>query len=288
MTPERKRGTSPVSISGRRGDLVLRAYEGIGKRILSGQFLPGQRLSQDYLSQHLGIGRTPLREALRLLEGDGLVVSTANAGVTVARPQLDHTEQLYAIRFLVEPPVVSALVDDFSTADLEEMDERLAEMEAHTRHRHNFQQAHLAFHLVALKRYGEAMEALVLKLYRRVEWHQRIYMSTPRAPEDFIALDRALLQALRDRSADETRALLQLHLLDAALGIVLDVEPDHRFGPLLAAASGSGVTIDTVDGGIIRTLARIDRVDGSPVTVETANLYYVPGAPDRRRRTRKA
>ena len=98
---DRSRGRSPTE---RPGDTVGRAYTRLLELILEGTYLPGRRLSQHELSQQVGVGRTPLREALRLLEADGFVVSTANRGVAVAPAELGSAEELYAVfRELVWP-----------------------------------------------------------------------------------------------------------------------------------------------------------------------------------------
>jgi DNA-binding GntR family transcriptional regulator len=256
----------------RRGDLVSRAYGDLRELILQGHYLPGRRLSQKQLADELAIGRTPLREALRLLEADGYVVSTANRGVTVAAAAVANTEELYAIRLLLEPPMVAGLVEEFTDAELREMEDHLGEMERAAQRHRDFQAAHLDFHLVAIERYGEEMARLVLALHRRVFWHQRVYMSRPRVPEDFVSIDRALLDALEARDAAAVRAALEFHLLDAALGLVLDVEPDHRFGPLLVAAHGLGLAIDHLDDGRIERPAVLRREGPPALALSTSNL----------------
>src|SRR5579871_4795611 len=89
-----------------RGGRVAIAYDRLRELIIGGSYFPGQRLTQTELSEALGIGRTPLREALRMLEADGYLVSVANRGVTVSAVGLGSTEELYAVRLLVEPPLI--------------------------------------------------------------------------------------------------------------------------------------------------------------------------------------
>jgi DNA-binding GntR family transcriptional regulator len=64
--------------------LVALAAESIRKMILSGALAPGERLIEERLTAQLGISRPPLREALRLLQNDGLVVTRPRHGSTVA------------------------------------------------------------------------------------------------------------------------------------------------------------------------------------------------------------
>src|ERR687893_1334463 len=64
--------------------LVHLAADAIRKMILSGAYAPGERLIEERLTEQLGISRPPLREALRLLQNDGLVVTRPRYGSTVA------------------------------------------------------------------------------------------------------------------------------------------------------------------------------------------------------------
>ena len=84
-------GTSEVvAAGGRRPDkrlhapsLVLLAAEAIRKMILAGEYAPGDRLLEERLTAELAISRPPLREALRLLENDGLITTLPRRGSTV-------------------------------------------------------------------------------------------------------------------------------------------------------------------------------------------------------------
>ena len=66
-------------------DLAARAYDGIREAILNASFEPGQPLQESYLADWLGIGRTPVREAIKRLQSEGLVESLPSRGVVVAQ-----------------------------------------------------------------------------------------------------------------------------------------------------------------------------------------------------------
>ncbi len=78
------------------------AYQRIVAEIRAGTLLPGDRLTETDLAQRLGISRTPVREAIRQLEADGLVVHTPRLGATIRT--LDHAEisELYDMRAVLE------------------------------------------------------------------------------------------------------------------------------------------------------------------------------------------
>ena len=76
--------------------------EQLRQKITRGEFLPGQRLSEQALSDSLGISRNTLREVFRMLIADGLVKHAPNRGVFVAIPSLASIVDIYRVRRLIE------------------------------------------------------------------------------------------------------------------------------------------------------------------------------------------
>ena len=70
--------------------------------IMSGTFKPGQRLVERELCEMTGVSRPSIREALRLLEADGLVTTVAHRGPVVSTISLEEAKQLYAARAVLE------------------------------------------------------------------------------------------------------------------------------------------------------------------------------------------
>lgn len=79
-----------------------RAYDSLIRLILGGSFGPGEPISERSLSEKLGIGRTPVREALRDLERSGLVEVLPARGTFVRRPSLADLKEIYEIRYALE------------------------------------------------------------------------------------------------------------------------------------------------------------------------------------------
>lgn len=70
--------------------------------ILSGELKPGQALTEMDLSRQLGVSRAPIREALRILNSEGLVATIPYHGTTVTRLIKDDIEEIYSMRILLE------------------------------------------------------------------------------------------------------------------------------------------------------------------------------------------
>ena len=78
------------------------ATELIREAIVDGRLPPGQRLKEEELARELGISRTPVREALLILQTEGLVDAAPNRGAVVRSHDADDLEDLYQLRALLE------------------------------------------------------------------------------------------------------------------------------------------------------------------------------------------
>lgn len=266
----------------RPGDTVEEIYRKLRERIIDGRYLPGVRMSQAALAEELSVSRTPLREALHRLERDGLVVAEPNRGMVVAPTTPEQVEEYYTIRLLIEPVILAELVDSVTEAEVAKMAIELDLMESAGGTRiSDFQEAHLRFHDLMINRYPPVIAELVHSLHLKIYRHQRIYFSRPDASEDYTAVDRMMLGAFADRDKATLRQLFEFHLIDAAVGLVLERSPDHIFSSILFAARGAGIELG---GGLsCAALHRPVRIDwtrpGHQVmaSLHTANLTYDPG-----------
>ncbi|GAA3251478.1 hypothetical protein GCM10017691_64010 [Pseudonocardia petroleophila] len=261
----------------RAGNTVDEIYHTLRERIIDGVYAPGVRMSQNTLAAELSVSRTPLREALQRLEGDGLLVSKANRGMQVAPTDVGQVEQHYAIRLLLEPPTIAAIVADLAEADHAKMAAELDAMEVYRNRIRDFQEAHMRFHEFCINHYPPALAELTHTLHLKIYRHQRLYLSRPEVPEDFTNVDRMFLDAMRAGDAELTRQLLEFHLIDAAIGLVSDGAPDHRYDALLVAARGVGITLGVEADNTARRPASISWVRNGAHTIPsitTANLVH--------------
>ncbi|MGW1814976.1 GntR family transcriptional regulator [Streptomyces sp. NPDC002125] len=265
----------------RSGRTVEEIYTGLRDRILDGTYAPGIRLSQQALADELNTSRTPLREALHRLEAEGLVTSHANRGMEVSPATHEQAEQSYAARLLLEPPLVAALVDDIGEEEIAEMTEALERMEATVRRTRDFQEAHLRFHRFLLDRYPPLLADLTMQQHSRIFRHQRLHMSRPAVPADFTRVDRQFLEAVRDREGERARQFLELHLIDAALGMALDLDPDYCFDSLITASRGLGLRLEHKEDGSVHRPVRLNWLRPGAVampTTRTENLEHLTEA----------
>src|SRR5207249_12223220 len=103
------------------------ATELIREAIVDGRLPPGRRLKEEELARELGISRTPVREALLMLQAEGVVDAAPNRGAVVRSHDSDDLEDLYQLRALLEGYAArraAANISDESIADLRASCER--------------------------------------------------------------------------------------------------------------------------------------------------------------------
>jgi DNA-binding GntR family transcriptional regulator len=100
-------------------ELTQRAYDEIRRRILDGEFLPSSPISEYQLAATLNISRTPVREALKRLEKDGLVWSIPNIGTFVAELSAQDIMEIYQVREGLEGMAARIAAEQMPEKDIE-------------------------------------------------------------------------------------------------------------------------------------------------------------------------
>jgi DNA-binding GntR family transcriptional regulator len=109
----------------RADSVVDLAYERIRSMVIEGEIPPGARLGQVELAEQLGISRTPVREALRRLTGEGLAEFVPNRGFRAASPSLGDVLRRLEVRSLVEPGIARLAAARRSHGDMLGMQEAI-------------------------------------------------------------------------------------------------------------------------------------------------------------------
>jgi DNA-binding GntR family transcriptional regulator len=98
--------------------------------IISGTFHPGAQLTESRIAEQLNISRGPVREAMRLLENEGLVVYSPHRGYSLRSLSLKDLEEVFQLRVALETLAVSLVIDRLDDKDLQWFEAIVSEMEA--------------------------------------------------------------------------------------------------------------------------------------------------------------
>jgi DNA-binding GntR family transcriptional regulator len=106
------------------GHLVLpkNSYEQLKAKIIDGHMEPGKRLTEEHLARELGVSRTPIREAIRKLEAEGLIKPLARRGFVVAGESKEEVEELFEIRAVLEGYSLRVICGNVSEEVIRELD----------------------------------------------------------------------------------------------------------------------------------------------------------------------
>jgi DNA-binding GntR family transcriptional regulator len=118
-----------IQIDRRTPSLREKTTEALREAILQLHFKPGQRLVERQLCVDTGVSRTCIRESLRLLEAEGLVVRAHNKGMFVATITPEEAQQIYEVRGAIEPECARFFVDRATNREIEELGRALARFE---------------------------------------------------------------------------------------------------------------------------------------------------------------
>ena len=104
-------------------------YQILKENICRGEFQPGQWLQENELAAKLAVSRSPVREALRQLVSDGLVVEIPNKGVFVKEFTLRDIEEVFDLRLLLENYAIGRLKNNLTTSGMEQLMACLSQLE---------------------------------------------------------------------------------------------------------------------------------------------------------------
>jgi DNA-binding GntR family transcriptional regulator len=125
MPMDVKRATPPL----RDGQNVAAVHDRLRMAILYGELEPGSSISLVDLARAFGAGRTPLREALRMLQREGLVIATPNQRVRIASLTAADFEEISIARLALETVALRITVPTLTSADVAALEGYMAQME---------------------------------------------------------------------------------------------------------------------------------------------------------------
>src|SRR3954468_9760324 len=201
----------------------------IREAILDGKLEPGTTMSQVMLADELGVSRTPLREALRMLQNEGLIESEPNRRVRVSEVSIADVEELYTMRVPLEVNALRLSMDAFMPEDVARLEGFMAEM-AHFADEQDYTRWHVphrAFHEALTEKAGPRYEALLMQLFDHAERYRRIHAG--RSFSDRTAKEhRDILDAVKSGDADAAAARLAQHLSRSAFTVIDIIAPDYE------------------------------------------------------------
>lgn len=194
------------------------AFQRIQSAIVNGEIAPGARISEQYLSATFGIGRGPLREAIRRLEGRRLVVRIPHAGVRVVSLSYAELIELYHVREALEGMACRQAAENMTEAEIAGLREVLATHEKHSGLQANEsyyqQEGDLDIHYLIIQgsKNRTLSDMLCADLYHLVRMYRYRFSTTPKRPQQAFAEHHRIIEAIADRDGELAEMLMRRHI----------------------------------------------------------------------------
>jgi DNA-binding GntR family transcriptional regulator len=205
-------------------------HEGLRRAILKNELPAGMILNQVHLAKRLGVSRTPLREAMRMLQREGLIEGESYKRLRVSPLSFTGLEDLYAMRILLEGLAIRLSVPRLSKAEVDEIRKYLGEMERYAAVEDylGWEQPHRQFHLGLVRHVGERQLREIVELSEHAERYRHAYTTeTPRAWSKGIKEHRDILNACVEGDPLLAAERLARHYSSVVLGLLGVLAPDH-------------------------------------------------------------
>jgi DNA-binding GntR family transcriptional regulator len=201
----------------------------IRKRLLDGRLQPGQAIRPDAVGEELGMSAVPVREALRILEGEHQVRYRPHRGYLVTELDIKDLREIYAIRELLEAEAVRHALPNIDKSDLEEMQAAIEDMRSSDEDIFALTMANRQFHFTIFD------AADMPHLLRMVTWLWDASEPCHYRSAGFMRLEnreqidkehRQILEAVESGDVDKVIGELSAHRKHALAALETDVASD--------------------------------------------------------------
>lgn len=192
----------------------LQVYQILRESILTGKFRPGERLLELKLAQELGVSRSPIREALRMLEQDGLV-NTMDSGTVVNPMEVEDIEEIYQCRIATEPYAGFLAALKIKEEEIEELEQLVNEAEV-AYDQKEFERVvdlNTAFHdqIVHISGNGRLSE-IVDKIRSLSILARNTELKVYSRPRDYLDEHKEIVKALKEKDAHIVECVIRKHI----------------------------------------------------------------------------
>jgi DNA-binding GntR family transcriptional regulator len=198
------------------------AYKAIKDLIFGGQLFPGQKIIYRDLEEKLKMSKTPIINALMMLERDDLVVSKKNRGFCVRVVNRKEAEQIYELRQALEKIAIENAIGNYDKHDLEVLKARLDEYEKYESDVYDQKRWTLdsAFHLqICAMGKNPFFVRMMEQFYENIYFMLKVIFLNP-SVERFKKDHELLYKAIKGRNLEEAQRIAREHF-DTAKGLLV-------------------------------------------------------------------
>ena len=219
--------------------LPERIAESLRAEILANRLEPGARLGEQELATRLGVSRVPLREAFRMLEGEGLVTIEPHRGAVVSGRSDAELRELFEVRAMFEARAVALLARMRPAVPLDTLEAMVVDMKSAVRRRAHDVYLDLAarFHDTLVAQCGnDLLQQLYAQIRLNLRRYQAVMSELPESPAQSIREHEAILAAIRAGDVAGAMQAAESHVS----ALIARFEQSRRPAPARKAARTQG------------------------------------------------
>lgn len=197
-----------------------KVFNQLRKQILTGVYKPGESLIELRLSEELGVSRTPIREAIRQLELEGLVQSIPNKGVIVKGVSEQDVEDIFIIRTMIEGLAARWAAEKITDEEIKELQEALELEEFYTikNDAQHLMTYDSKFHDIIFKASkSRPLMHMLSTFHFYIQSARNNSFETPGRPVKALDEHRAIFEAIKNKDADTAEKLTIQHITNASM-----------------------------------------------------------------------
>ena len=201
-----------------QGSLTTKVFKTLEKAILKGEFLPGEALTEQSLSNQLGVSRTPVREALRQLELAGLVKTVPNKGAEVVGISEKDVDDIYTIRVHIEGLAARWAAEHISEEDIKKLRDtlELQEFYASKGDTDRVKSLDSSFHEAVYKASeSNPLRQILSQLHNYIQSSRGLSIDSEGRAAAAVAEHRKIFEAIESGNGDLAEIEAQTHIINA-------------------------------------------------------------------------
>ncbi len=198
--------------------LVDQVVEFLMQAAIEGRIKEGARLSEYELQRFLGVSRSPIREAFRVLEKRGLVTIIPRRGTFVQKIDKKGIEENFTIRAWLESLAARLATERLSQKDVKNMESSYSRMMQAVRKRNfrNYLKSHAEFHNIFINASkNDTLIKISENLRIRVIWHRFMFNYVRENSEYGLQIHKDILRLFKKKDAVQVESLVKEHILVA-------------------------------------------------------------------------
>lgn len=206
--------------------LSKKVYRILKKEIIKGSFKPGDKVLEGKIADQMGISRTPVREAIRVLAAEGFVILSPNQGVVVRSVSAENIREVLQIHSVLEGLAARLSCEVINEEDLKELENCVNKMEklANKKDSSTYSEVDLKFHELIV---NICRNKRLIQMRKNISDQAQRYrissLSIPRRLKESLKEHQKILEAFKTKDPKKADSTSQKHIQNALKNILVNV-----------------------------------------------------------------